>query len=116
MPGPCRKQRGTNSLHMVHRDKTIQFLQNPLLWQQCSTVPDTQLPGYPPIDPSCNDMIEIGMNGIDRNVPLDGGDHRSLHIRASCESLKSLKDDRMMRHDQVTATGCRFLHHSFRDI
>src|SRR5262249_14687452 len=56
------------------------------------------------------------MNSIDRNIPLDRGNYRSLHIIAAGYLLQSAKYDGMVGYDQVASAGDGLHDHLFGNV
>ena len=61
-------------------------------------------------------MVQVGVNGKNGHIRLNGLDNRPLHIGFSRDAFESFEDDGMMRHNQVGTLLDGFFHHGFRAV
>ena len=71
---------------------------------------DSQLGGQPPAH-AVRGAVQIGVAGVERDVPAHGPRHAPLHVIGFVESFERVEDDRMMRHDEVAALLLGFGEH-----
>ena len=71
---------------------------------------DSQLGGQPPAH-AVRGTVQVGVAGVERDVPAHGPRHAPLHVIGFVESFERMEDDRMMRHDEVATLLLGFGEH-----
>src|ERR1700722_16154506 len=98
MTGAGGKNSRPDSLQMINGNKTIQFLQSGLPGQQYLPLPQTQFISYPPIHPLLYHIVQVGMDGINGNIFLDGRNDCPFDIIFADDLFQATEDDGVVRH------------------